>query len=73
MDDATGGIIIIIPIPPPPPPREPTILEMMLLISFFLRYGTRFTPGPNLMSYQLTDMPDSVNAYWMWMHTRTWD
>lgn len=55
-----------------PPPREPTILEMMLLMRFFMSYGRRQDPGINLLSYQLTEMPDSVGAYWLWMHTRLW-
>lgn len=55
------------------PPREPTILEMMVILGFFLRYGARTTPGHNLLSFQLADMPDDVNAYWTWMHMRPWD
>lgn len=54
----------------PPPPRDPTILEVMVMMRFFMRYGSGINPGPNLLAYQLTDMPDSVNAYWFWMHLR---
>ena len=66
-----GFIIVSIPIPAPPP-RPPTILELMLLLTFFLRYGADVDPGPNLLAFQLKDMPDDVNAYWMWMHLRPW-
>lgn len=54
-------------------PREPTIVEMMTIVNFFMRYGGRFSPGANLINYQLTDMPEMVNDYWFWMHVRTWD